>query len=187
MTELCDIALKYGTDKCPTIKHHFTEFYHEMFDDRRNEISKVVEIGIGRMAPLFKIGASLYMWQEYFENAQIFGADIVPALLFNDERITTFLCDQTKAEDLKNLIARTGSDIDLFIDDGLHTPESQVFTCLTVMPLLDSKTIYIIEDCGFSQRVAPYLVEYNVKILRRARRKYNDDCMVMVRKWDESA
>jgi len=181
MTELCEIAFKYKTDKCPQIKHNFTEFYHEMFQDRREEVRKVVEVGIGNMAPYFVIGASLLMWKEYFPNAQIYGADIDTATLFQAERITTLYCDQTKQEDLERLIEVTGNDIDLFIDDGLHTPDSQTFTCLTVMPLLQSHTIYVIEDVRRRDTLRQ-LGEYDCHIIRRARRKYNDDCLVTVRK-----
>ena len=180
MTELCDIALKYGTDKCPEIKHHFTLFYYDMFKDSRTSIKKVLEVGIGKMAPLFMRGASLYMWRDWFTQAQIYGADIDPTLIFDDDRISTFLCDQTKEEDLKRVIAQTGSDIDLFIDDGSHLPEHQIFTCLTVMPLLDNP-IYVIEDVGHRE-IVEKLGDYDCKILKLSRRKYNDDCMVVVRK-----
>lgn len=180
MTELCDLGYLYKTDKCPQIKHHFTEFYHDMFGEERDRIKKVVEIGIGNMAPHFVIGASLYMWRDYFPNAMIYGADIDTSLLFLDNRISTFYCDQTNAVDLEHLIFLTGSDIDLFIDDGLHTPESQIFTCLTVMPLLDDP-IYVIEDVGHRE-ILDKLTEYNCRVLKLNRRKYNDDCMVVVTK-----
>lgn len=182
MTELCDIAFKYGTDKCPQIKHHFTEFYHELFGSRRNSIYKVVEIGIGRLAPSLRVGASLFMWQEYFPNALVIGADIDKDLLFRDKRIRTLRCDQTKAGDLEALvkISEKGHEIDLFIDDGLHTPESQIFTCLTVMPLLGEHAIYMIEDVGHRE-IVEQLSQYRYKILKLNRRKFNDDCMVMVR------
>ena len=39
-TELCKIAEKYGTDKCPQIFHDYTPTYHELFKDRRNEIKE---------------------------------------------------------------------------------------------------------------------------------------------------
>ena len=180
MTELCDIAFKYGTDKCPQIKHHFTEFYHEMFKDRRETVKKVVEIGIGLFPTKNTIGASLYMWRDYFPNAMIYGADIDPSLLFTDERIETIWCDQTNAEDLRRLISIVGNDVDLFIDDGLHTPASQGFTCTTIMPLLENP-IYVVEDAGYLDFLSQ-LTDYNCQVLRRSKRKYNDDRLVVVRK-----
>lgn len=180
MTALCDLGYLYKTDKCPQIKHHFTEFYDEMFKDRRESVKKVVEIGIGNMHPYYVKGASLYMWRDYFPNAMIYGADIEPGLMFEEERIQTVLCDQTKIKDLEHLLQITGGDIDLFIDDGLHTPESQIFTCLAVMQLISSNTIYVIEDVGHREIVERLRI-FDTHILRRAKRKYNDDCLVVVR------
>ena len=76
------------------------------------------------------------MWRDFFPNAHIYGADIRPETIFNDERITTYLCDERKKEDLVNLIKNTGSDIDIFVDDGSHHLNDQIFTCKTLMPLL---------------------------------------------------
>jgi len=90
-----------------------------MFKDRRMTVRKVIEIGLCG-DPYYVVGASLYMWKEWFPNAKIFGADIDAELMFSDERIETFLCDQSSDNDLKNLIQHTGTDIDLFIDDGSH-------------------------------------------------------------------
>lgn len=182
MTELCDLAFKYQTDKCPQIKHHFTEFYHELFKDRRNEIKKVVEIGIGSNYPGYLIGPSLYMWRDYFPNAHIYGADILPELLFTDECIDTFLCDQTKKEDLERLIEQTGSDIDIFIDDGSHHYKDQMFTCLNVMPMIDKGVTYIIEDLYFKW-VPKVLGAYKCQLYRPTRkgRFYFDDRMLVVK------
>jgi len=182
MTELCEIGFKYKTDKCPQIKHHFTEWYYHEFNGRRNDVRKVVEIGIGNMHPYFVRGASLYMWREYFPNAMIYGADIDPQLLFTDQRIDTVYCDQTNPDDLIHLLDVTGSDVDLFIDDGLHTPDSQIFTCLTVMPMLDRRATYVIEDAG-NRSYLPQLREfYDCTVWRRSRTKYNDDRLVIVRR-----
>lgn len=183
MDTLSEIGFKYGTDKCPQIKHHFTEFYNELFKDRREQIRKVVEIGIGKLAPRYTLGASLYMWREYFPNAQIFGLDNDPDMMFIDDRITTYLCDQTSIERL--ILATTaisiGQSIDLFIDDGLHTPESQIFTCRTVMPFLDRSAVYAIEDAAHASQIVKALPEYDCKVLRRSRIKYQDDRLVIVR------
>lgn len=180
MCDLCNIAFKYKTDKCPRIKHHFTEHYHSMFKDRRDSVRKVLEVGIGLMEPYYVVGASLYMWREYFPNAQICGIDILADLIFEDERIMTYLCDQTDKDSMHKLISIVGSDIDLFIDDGNHTPESQVATCLTVMPLLDKNVTYVIEDVGVRE-IVNQLGLYDVEIMRPPHKSYNDDHMVVVR------
>lgn len=185
MTALCDIAWAYKTDKCARIKHHFTEYYYDILWHRRHDIRKVVEIGIGCMEPYFIKGASLYMWRASFPHARIYGADIEPGLMFKDERIETFLCDQTKADDLERLIEFTGSDVDLFVDDGLHEPEVQVATCLTLMPLLDKKVTYVIEDVGRPSFINR-LTDYQVEVWQPRHRRYQDDRLVIVRHHGES-
>ena len=43
---LSDIAIKYNTDKGPTY-HNFTEFYEKYFKDIKDDVKKILEIGIG--------------------------------------------------------------------------------------------------------------------------------------------
>ena len=98
-TELCKIAYKYKTDKCPQVKHVYTPVYYNMFNDIRNDVKKVFEMGILG-------GASLRMWRDYFPNATIYGADILKDYTFKEDRIETFVCDETKKRDVKNLIKK---------------------------------------------------------------------------------
>lgn len=161
LTDLCELAYKYGTDKCPQIKHTYTPFYYELFNPRRFFIKKVLEIGIGQKRvnkhfgreymPYLLRGASLYMWREFFPNAQIFGVDINPHTLFEDERIKTYLCDERKEEDITTLIKTIGSDIDIVIDDGSHRVADQFFLAKTILPLLEKDVTYTIEDVGHSR------------------------------------
>ncbi len=170
---LSELAFKYRSDKCPQIKHHFTEFYYELFKDKKLTIKKVVEIGV-------QTGASLRMWRDFFPKATIFGADINKDCLFEEDGIKTFLCDQTKAADLKKLIKKIGKDIDIFIEDGSHNPDVQVFTCLTVMPLLSKKALYVIEDVGHKE-IAAKLSMYNCEFKRKSKMTYVDDRLLLVR------
>lgn len=175
ITPLCKMAYKYGTDKCPQIKHSYTPFYYGLLKNRRKSIKKVLELGIGHYKNMkhlevfydpglkryYHRGASLKMWRDFFPNAQIFGADIRPETIFEDERIKTYLCDERKKEDLVSLIENTGSDIDLFIDDGDHCLRNQIFTCQTLMPLLKKAVIYIIEDVTHSKKLVRALSDYD--------------------------
>ena len=102
-TELCKLALQYKTDKVRDIRHNYTPIYHELFHGIRQSAEVVVEIGIGHQGNDVKnpsvshmshvqnymIGASLYMWRDYFPNAQIIGIDISPECIFSAERIST--------------------------------------------------------------------------------------------------
>lgn len=186
-TPLCEIAFKYGTDKCPQIRHSYTPFYYGLFRNRRETVAKVLELGIGcpaRMVevPGYRTGASLYMWREFFPNAQIYGADIEPETMFKDERIETLLCDETKAGDLEALIGKTGSDIDLVVDDAIHARRPQIFAALTLMPLLNRKIIYVIEDVRHPDKVLRLLAHagYDVQLIPEAPGNRSDN-LIMVR------
>ncbi len=184
-TPLCELAYKYGTDKCPQIKHNYTPFYYKLLKDKQKSIKKVLEIGLGteyvwQKYPTRIDGASLYLWRDFFPNAQIFGADILTELVFKDGRIETFQCDQSKIEDLKNLIQKTGSDIDLFVDDGSHIPNDQVLTCLTLMPMLKKDVIYIIEDVA-DPTIAQNFKDYNCySPTIRDSKYYSDDALLVI-------
>ena len=170
---LSELAFKYGTDKCPQIKHPYTTFYYRLLKEKRESIKKVLEIGIAT-------GASLQMWRDFFPNAQIYGIDIVPEALYNDERIKSYLYNQTKESDLLDLIRNIGSDIDLIIDDGSHRKDHQIFACKTLMPVVKKDVIYIIEDVSSSNLVAQALSGYNC-IIPDLKRVYRDDKLIIVR------
>lgn len=194
--DLDRLAYKYGTDKCPQIKHSYTPYYYKLFKDRRNEIKKVLEMGIGyydcmkhvgeiwdkRLKRNYQRGASLKMWRDFFPNAQIYGADIRPDTMFEDERIKTFLCDETKKEDIENLVRQTGSDIDIFIDDGSHKYPHQIFLAQTILPLLDDGVIYIIEDAEWTRKISRALSDYGVEVVGFTPKEYRDNKLVVIRK-----
>ena len=47
LTELCHLAIKYGTDRHPLSKHSYTPYYFNLFKDKRQSVKKVLEIGVG--------------------------------------------------------------------------------------------------------------------------------------------
>lgn len=171
---LTKIAIKHGTDRHPKSKHSYTPFYYKLFKKNRKKIKKILEIGVGE-------GSGLLMWQDFFPNAKIFGAENDPKRIFKENRIDVFYCDQSSAENLKALIGITGSNIDFVVDDGSHKPEDQILTCLTLMPLLNKNVIYVIEDVA-DLSIVKSLTEYNLEIpaLERKRPRY-DDYLIIVR------
>jgi len=174
-TDLCKLALKYRSDKCRRRgKHTYTEYYYKLLIDRRKTIKKVLEIGIGK-------GASLRMWRDFFPNAKIYGADYREDLLIDRDRIESILCDQRRKEHLVSLIDKIGSDIDLVVDDASHRPRDQVFTCLTLMPLLKKEAIYIIEDVA-QPSIIERLTQYDTDMpeLDQSVKRY-DNRLIVVR------
>lgn len=197
LTELCHIAFKYGTDKCPQLKHSYTPFYYNLLNKKRESIKKVLEIGIGHYKNMNKRdivydkglrrhyhkGASLKMWRDFFPNAMIYGADIVPESMFEEDRIKTFICDETKKEDLEGLIKKVGTDIDLLIDDASHRTHHQIFCFQTLMPLLNKDVIYIIEDITHSRAIIRAINEPNYHIeIPDIPRKSRDGRLMMITK-----
>lgn len=169
MDPLTLLAKRYKTDKWG--KHHYTPIYHDLFNDRRHEVKKVIEIGIAE-------GAGLRMFRDYFINAKVYGAEIDPNRMVVEERIESMVCNQSFGMDLTDLVAYTGPDIDLCVDDGSHDPEDQVFSCLTLMPLLKKGVVYVIEDVS-EPSIIGKLAKYDLKLITAGKRY--DDRLVIVK------
>lgn len=168
LTELCHLAIKYGTDRHPLSKHSYTIYYYNLFKDRRESVKKVLEIGVGE-------GPGLRMWRDFFPNAMIYGADNEPGRIFEEERIKVFKADQSSKRDLINLLKKTGTDLDIVIDDGSHVAADQISTCLTLLPHLPKEVVYIIEDVIEPETVDRGLRGYSchTPLLRPPRRRFN--------------
>lgn len=133
----------------------------------------MVELGVWK-------GGSLRMWRDFFSNAQIHGIDVVPEQMFSEERIKTYWHIPQYPQDLRKILERIGPEVDLFIDDGDHHPDSQINTCLAVMPLLGKNALYVIEDVGHTE-IVERLGEYKAEVVGFSRAKYRDDHLVVVR------
>jgi 8-demethyl-8-alpha-L-rhamnosyltetracenomycin-C 2'-O-methyltransferase len=152
MTELCELALKYRVDKCPQIYHTYTPEYHKILHPLRNSVTKIVEIGIGNyplMANIagkeYKHGASLFMWRDYFPHAQIIGCDILKEVQFNEERITTYVVDQSNEDSLKDF-SDIIKDVDILLDDGSHVESHMILSFKQLWRNVKRGGLYIIED-----------------------------------------
>lgn len=155
-TELCELALKWTSDKVL----FYTEFYHSLLKDNR-DAKKILELGIGypcdymfdsmmRMGlkeNSYKTGASIYMWEEYFPKAEIYALDNNREILINEGRIKSFYCDQ--ADEATYPLKELGTGFDLIIDDGSHIKEHQLIAMKMLVPLLTSTGVYIMEDIGY--------------------------------------
>lgn len=171
MTPLCEIAFKYGTDKCPQVGGaYYTQFYWELFKDKREVFRKILELGVGSRVTLQRVpkqyqrGASLRMWRDFFPHAQIYGVDLSPTAIFQDERIATFLLNTKVEADMRKLIDSIGPDIDVVVDDGTHREKSQLLAVRSLMPILKHDVIYIIEDAYHPESIKHELKEYHCQI-----------------------
>lgn len=179
---LTELAEKYHSDKL--YNHSYIPFYESLFAEM--DISRVLELGIGYeslMRPFlppdvsYLHGSSLLLWQEYFEDAHIFGTDIRPdTMILDQERIETFIVDQAKATNLWWLRDHLGWT-DIILDDGSHQAEHQILTAAVLLPMLADGGIYIVEDCQEPERVQNAIGGEIVRFNKRP-----DDCLVVIRK-----
>ena len=148
-TNMKDIFKKNGSDKGVTGKypHHYHTVYESVFESRRNEPIKILEVGIWK-------GTSHQSWLDYFPNAEVYGIDIftrvqpedVPAL--QDDRCHYIKADSTDPRIQGHIEAAWGKDItfDFIIDDGLHTPSANKKTFENLWEYTAKGGSFLIED-----------------------------------------
>lgn len=166
MNILDSLFTKYGTDKSSK-GHNFAGVYHEALHTLRHEAKAILEIGIFGTTPE-NAGASLKAWAEYFPNAHIYGVDLFDYSFLNSERITTIVADQgIVADNLERVIATTGDNLDLIIDDGSHQMHHQQITLGYLFKHLRSGGYYILEDLHTSYHAIsnPSATEYNTMLM----------------------
>jgi len=153
-TALCEIMSKQGSDKGGGW-HNYTLVYHELLKGIKNKAKNVFELGLGtinlhlpsNMGVNGTSGASLKGWKEYFTKANIFGADIDRDILFEEERIKTFYCDQTSPESIAELWSNFESvEFDFLLEDGLHTYDANICFFENSIHKVKKGGLYIIED-----------------------------------------
>jgi len=145
-----------GHQNIQTSWHNYTVLYHELFHERRMEDLRIFELGLGtnyedvpsNMGAKGRPGASLYGWKEYFPNADIHGADIDRRILFEDDRIHTYYCDQTDPSAIADLWATPAlhGGFDIIIEDGLHTLDANICFFEHSIQKLRVGGYYIMED-----------------------------------------
>lgn len=202
-TELCSIMTKYGSDKGNFV-HNYTIYYDNLFKSLKNEILNVFELGLGtnnldvksNMGLSGKPGASLRGWKEYFPNSNIFGADIDKRILFQEDRIKTFYCNQENVEDIKELWSNESlKDLlfDIIIEDGLHEFNANLTFLTHSLEKLKIGGYYICEDL-LPQTIDKFEKELNnlnkkfpnfsfelVK-LENPNNRYNDNNLLVIKK-----
>ena len=196
-SKLTDLMNYYGSDKGGKNDHHnYSNYYSEIFFNRRKEIKNFLEIGLGTnnvdlASNMGKDGvplASLKAWRDYFENANIYGADIDKEILKSDDRIKTFFVDQTNPETISLMFKNIGvSKFDVILEDGLHEYNANICFFENSIKFLSDDGVYIIEDVYFKDKIKfiNYFknTEYNYSIVDIYHNKnIANNCVVVVRK-----
>ena len=166
-TPLCEMMGRNKSDKgdvnINNSWHNYTTFYYSIFKSLSDKKLRIFELGLGtnnvnlpsNMGANGRPGASLYGWQEFFPNSEIFGADIDKDILFNTDRIKTFYCDQTNPEIIKQMWdePELQENFDIIIEDGLHTFSANVCFFENSIHKLKQNGFYIIEDINNNDNI----------------------------------
>ena len=161
--ELTKLMNHYGSDKGGKNNHHnYTNYYFELFSQRKKEIKNFLEIGLGTNNPNISSNmgsdgvpmASLRAWRDYFVNANIYGADIDKSILKNENRIKTFYVDQKNSDSIHELFQNIGNiKFDVILDDGLHHYDANICFFENSIKHLNQNGIYIIEDVHYKYKL----------------------------------
>lgn len=136
---LVELSKIYPTDK-EYLHTYFSNVYQDVFYPIKNDVKKVVELGILE-------GYSLMSWKPFFPNAQIIGLDInIGQCMFKGEDRVSLEYMAGDNRELLNNFAERNMDIDIFIDDGGHKMHEQQVTFATMFKAVKPGGIFIIED-----------------------------------------
>jgi SAM-dependent methyltransferase len=162
ISPLCEIMIRNGSDKSGLVgkgNHNYGFLYHKLFSKFIGKNINILEMGIGATDPSIPFnmgvngrpGASLRAWRDYFINADVYGLDIDKKVLFHDDKIITYFCDQSNPEIIKETLSNQFSEIffDIIIDDGLHEYEPNITFLENVIHKLKPNGYYIIEDVRY--------------------------------------
>jgi len=147
-SDLKNLMAQHMADKLYREVAGYSGVYWRWFNAQRLEVRRLLEIGVGA-------GGSLRTWQEFFPNATIHAIDNCPKTVRHmEEQFTVFLGSQGDCDFLKWVIAKTGGQWDIIIDDGNHVPNDQKASFLTLFPALKQGGVYVVEDThvGYSQQ-----------------------------------
>jgi len=163
-SSLCELGLKYHTDKSPIssyeLRHSYTMLYDFIFGKIKYDNIKIGEIGIWK-------NASLKCFREYFPNAEIYGFEFILTLIDeakkdNLEKTYYYYLDEAIPETIQKSFQESGGNFDIIIEDGSHFFEHQINVILNIIPYLKPGGVLIIEDIfksinesDFEEKITP--------------------------------
>ncbi len=145
--KLSQLFFLTGTDKYTQYKFLYDDILQGLI--KKNNIKKILEIGIGGHTRNINSGKSLLAFSKFYKSAKIYGIDLSDKSFLNKKRIKTSICDQGNPKDLIKFEKKNGP-FDLIIDDGSHFTYHQKISFETLFKRLNYGGVYIIEDVGTS-------------------------------------
>ena len=195
--KLTELMNYYGSDKGGRNNHHnYSEYYSEIFYQKRNEIKNFLEIGLGtsneklpsNMGKDGKPLASLRAWRDYFLNANIYGADIDRDILRNEDRIKTYYVDQKNPDTINEMFKEIGvNNFDIILEDGLHEFNANICFFENSIKYLALNGTYIIEDVYYKdqEKFINYFkkLKYNFAVIDIFHQKnIANNCLIIIKK-----
>lgn len=146
-----DLADRFNTDKNRHTgnRHCYARVYDRLLSDRRLSLGRLMEIGLCRgLAEGNQTETpSVALWQTYFPYCHVTGVDLTDFSSLNNDRFTSYVCDQSNREQLRTLAAKLQpGSFDVIIDDGSHASLDEQQTLIELFPLLAEGGWYFIED-----------------------------------------
>lgn len=141
MHELEHLAIEFTTDK-NNHSHNYMPMYIDLFGHRKEEPITILELGTCWRC------RSTRMWEKYFPNGIIYGADInVKAHTYKTDRIKIFApFDFNKNEDLVRLKSLLPKEVDYIIDDASHDVDQIIGNHKMFWDIVKPGGAYVIED-----------------------------------------
>jgi hypothetical protein len=141
------LADRFKTDKNRHTgwPHCYARIYDRLLSSRRLSMRRLMEIGLSSWNQIE--APSVALWQSCFPFCHIIGVDLADFSRLHNERFTSFICNQSKRDDLRAIASKfeLGS-FDAIIDDGSHASFDQQLTLQEFWPLLADGGWYFIED-----------------------------------------
>jgi predicted O-methyltransferase YrrM len=160
VTDLCNLGVKYPTDKCPynsnqTLhKHAYTSIYNFLFSSIRYKDLIFGEIGIG-------FNNSTMLWRDYFPNAKLFGFEYFEHRInkaISDNLVdTTYINMNIKEESsIVNAFVKANKMFDVIVEDSTHEFEDQIRLINIAYKYLNRGGLLIIEDIFMKEKEERY-------------------------------
>lgn len=132
---LNELGKHHGTDKYYN-HNYYTRVYENLLRPYKSYCD-ILEIGVLG-------GASLKIWDDFFESGVVHGIDIEPKSL-DYGRTKCFVVDQSNEDSLKSF-TENGQKYDIIVDDGSHRMRDQQITVQILFKSLKSGGHFVIED-----------------------------------------
>ncbi|PBC08107.1 glycosyltransferase [Mesorhizobium sp. WSM3859] len=145
------LADRFNTDKNRHTgnRHFYSRIYDRLLSARRLSMRRLMEIGLcrGLAEGNQSETPSVSLWQSYFPFCQVIGVDLTDFSRLNNKMFKSFVCDQSKLDDLRGVAAKLEpGSLDVIIDDGSHASFDEQLTLREFFPLLAEGGWYFLED-----------------------------------------